>query len=94
MFSTSSSSFDIQNLLQKWCPRIFLHSREKYFPIDIDWLMSQGTVSENGVVSKVNPSNRDLYNFARKYNFVEIAKGLTFDFPASLINGQFTNKKD
>lgn len=60
----------MDNLVTKFTPIIYLHPEEKYYPVDVDWLLKNSELVDfNDNTRKQSPSQRDLYNIAEKYNF-------------------------
>lgn len=73
----------MDSLIRKFTPIIYLHPEEKYYPVDINWLLKSSTLkdfNDNTVIK--SPTQRDLYNIAQKYNFQARKDGdvvLSFD---------------
>ena len=64
------------DLLKKFSPVIYFHSDEKYFPVNIDFLLKNSTLknfSDNTTIT--SPSQLDLYTLAEKNNFKPMSDG-------------------
>lgn len=60
----------IEELVNKYSPILYLHNKEVYYPANMDWILSNSTlIDHNDGYIKKSPTNIDLYNLAKKYNF-------------------------
>ena len=73
----------MESLVAKFTPIIYMHPEEKYYPVDINWLLKSSTLKNfNDNTTIKSPTQRDLYNIAQKYNFQARKDGdvvLSFD---------------
>ncbi len=60
----------MDNLVTKFTPIIYLHPDEKYYPVDVDWLLKNSELVDFNDNTRIkSPSQRDLYSIASKYGF-------------------------
>ena len=80
----------IQELINKFSPIVYIHSNERYFPASIDWLLNYSTLVDFNKKTKiVKPTQRDLYESAKSYNFARVADGdVVLSFPPETFKGQ------
>lgn len=74
-------------LLQKFAPTVYFHSKERYFPVSIDFLLKNSTLktfSANTLIK--SPTQLDLYSLAEKNNFNSMSDGDTVLSIDPLIN--------
>lgn len=75
----------IADLVQKYTPRFYFHTEEKYFPSNVDWLFQHSTLTDSGV--QVPTDAESVYNLAQKYNFYCV-NNVMLDFTDDLLTGQ------
>lgn len=80
----------MEALVSKFTPIIYLHPEEKYYPVDINWLLKNSTLKDfNDSATIKSPTQRDLYNVAQKYNFQTRKDGdVVLGFEPSTYRGQ------
>ena len=69
---------DLQTLVDKYAPIIYLHSDERYLPCSIDWINQNSTLADYKtspptIISPV--TNMDLYNVSKKHDFKKEVEG-------------------
>jgi hypothetical protein len=81
---------DVESIIQKYSPIIYINSREKYFPCSIDWMLKYSTLVDFNTNTKIkSPSQKDLYNISNKYNFETKTSGdIVLSFGPEIYRGQ------
>jgi hypothetical protein len=77
-------------LLNKFVPIFYLHSKEKYFPSDINFMLDNSVLVENNVVIDTKVTSKKLYDYTNT-NFpgqtgIDWQK-LRIEFPDSILGG-------
>jgi len=80
----------MESLVSKFTPIIYLHPEEKYYPVDINWILKYSTLKDfNDNTTIKSPTQRDLYNIAQKYNFAPRKDGdIVLSFSQDAYKGQ------
>jgi hypothetical protein len=66
----------MEELIKKYSPILYFHSNEKYFPCSIDWLLNYSVLVDFNSKTRINkPTQKDLYDNAKKYNFQRVGEG-------------------
>lgn len=63
------------DIINKFSPIIYFHPEERYFPVSSEFLLNNSTVKDfidNKTI--VKPTNRELYDISKKYDFQEPSK--------------------
>lgn len=57
-------------LINKYSPVLYFHTDEKHYPSSVDWLLKYSTLVDfmDGT-RKSSPSQKDLFDISKKYNF-------------------------
>ncbi len=77
-------------LIKKYSPVLYFHTDEKHFPSSVDWVLKYSTLVDHmtGLKTKA-PTQQDLYNIAKKYNFKLFNDGaITLSIPSETFIGQ------
>ncbi len=57
-------------LINRYSPILYFHTDERHYPSSVDWLLNYSTlVDHNANTKKEIPSQKDLFDIAKKYNF-------------------------
>ena len=61
-----SIATQLRAIIDKFAPRFYLQSDEKYFPSSIDWFFERSNLVHNKVVIDTNVTSQKLYDFTQK----------------------------
>lgn len=80
----------MEELIKKYSPIVYINSEEKYYPCSIEWMLKNSTLVDFNTNTKIkNPSQRDLYNIAQKYDFQRRGDGdIVLSFEEETYRGQ------
>jgi hypothetical protein len=80
----------MDSLIRKFTPIVYLHPEEKYYPVDIDWLLKHSELVDFNTNTRIkSPSQRDLYNISKKYDFGPRKDGdIVLGYDPSVYRGQ------
>lgn len=91
-----NSKYNISELISKYNPILYFHPDENYFPCSIEWLLNNSILVDFNTTPQTminSPSNRDMYEVSKKYNFKSNTSGQqTLSFTQELYNGQIPIK--
>lgn len=77
------SNLNIDDLIKKYSPIVYIHPDEKYYPCSIDWLLRYSTLIDFNLNTRISPvTQKDLFDTAQRYDFQRRADGdviLSFD---------------
>jgi hypothetical protein len=80
----------MEQLIKKYSPIVYINSEEKYLPSSIDWMLKYSTLVDFNTNTKIkSPSQRDLYEIAKKYDFQRRGEGdVVLSFDSDVYKGQ------
>ena len=80
----------MEQLIKKYSPIVYINSEEKYLPCSIDWMLKYSTLVDFNTNTKVkSPSQKDLYDIAKKYDFQRRGDGdVVLSFETDVYKGQ------
>ena len=81
---------NIDNLITKYSPVLYFHTDEKHFPSSVDWLLQYSTLVDfMAGTRKSSPTQKDLFDIAKKYNFKMFNDGaVLLSFGEEVFRGQ------
>ena len=85
----SQATLDAQ-LIAQYTPVFYLHSKEKYWPISANFMLQNSIMKDFNTKEQIaSPTNRDLYDKMKKYDFQSKLDGdLVLYMPPYMFRGQ------